>query len=776
MRKEIIIAGLSLVATGFVSAKSDKQPNIVLFLVDDMGWQDTSVPFWEEETPFNRLFHTPNMERLAKQGVKFTSAYACSVSSPSRASLFTGMNAARHRVTNWTLHKNQEVDSKHKVLDFPQWNVNGISQTTDVERTCHALPLAQALKDGGYYTIHCGKAHFGAIGTPGANPKNLGFDVNIAGHACGGPGSYLGEDNYGDFPGSKEKNIWAVPGLEKYHGTDVFLTEAITREALAELDKRDKNKPFFLYMSHYAVHVPVKPDKRFYQKYLDQGIDQRDAAYATLVEGMDKSLGDLMDYLERNQLSDNTIIIFMSDNGGLSVEPSMRSGELNTHNWPLNSGKGSAYEGGIREPMIVSWPGVTKAGTSCDDYLIIEDFYPTLLEMAHIPIPKTPQVIDGKSFIPLLTGKGENPSKGRALYWNFPNNWGPVGPGIGATCSIRKEDWKLIYYYATGRKELFNIRQDIGEKQDLSAQEPELVESLSKELGNYLREVKGQRPIFKETGKPVPWPDEVFETENLADKPWETTGEVKNGSWRGFKVHESKLNEFCIWIAEPKIPAEGNPWILRIQDFGDGYHCEINEMLLQAGVHVVAINSYNVCGADYGLNLMDSLYTIAREHFGLPSKCALGCVSRAGLSAYRWAVRHPERVACIYGEGPVLDFKTWPMSWEPSAGNWTKLKEYYGFKTDEEAIAYQGNPIDNLAPIAKAKIPLRHVISLTDEHDTKIVPNDKNTLKAQRLLKQMGHDIDVVVTPEGVKAPYMFDSESVRFILSKTILANKSNN
>ena len=116
------------------------------------------------------------------------------------------------------------------------------------------------------------------------------------------------------------------------------------------------------------------------------------------------------------------------------------------------------------------------------------------------------------------------------------------------------------------------------------------------------------------------------------------------------------------------------------------------------------------------------------------------------------------------------------MSWEPSAGNWTKLKEYYGFKTDEEAIAYQGNPIDNLAPIAKAKIPLRHVISLTDEHDTKIVPNDKNTLKAQRLLKQMGHDIDVVVTPEGMKAPYVFDSESVRFILSKTILANKSNN
>ena len=771
MKSKIIISGLSAMTSLLLSAQPE-QPNIVLFLVDDMGWQDTSVPFWEQETPFNQMFHTPNMERLAKQGMKFTSAYTCSVSSPPRVSLFTGMNAARHRVTNWTLYRNQEVDSKHKVLDYPLWNVNGLSPVTGIERTCYALPLAQALKDGGYYTIHCGKAHFGAIGTPGENPLNLGFDVNIAGHACGGPGSYLGEDNYGDLPG-KEKNIWAVPGLEKYHGTDIFLTEALTKEAITHLDNRDRKKPFFLYMSHYAVHVPVKADKRFYQKYLDWGLDKRDAAYATLVEGMDKSLGDLMDYLEQNNLSNNTIIIFMSDNGGLSVEPNVRSGKPNTHNWPLNSGKGSAYEGGIRVPMIVSWPRVTKAGSSCDDYLIIEDFYPTLLEMANVDMPKTPQVIDGKSFVSLLTRKGKNPSEGRSLYWNFPNNWGPVGPGIGATCTIRKDDWKLIYYYETGRKELFNIREDIGEKWDLSAEEPERVEKLSEELSDYLRKVGGQRPIFKETGKLTPWPDEAFKTENLADKPWADAESVKNGSWRGFKVYESKLNEFRIWIAEPKAPAEGRPWILRIQDFGDGYHCEMNEMLLQAGIHVAAINSYNVYGADYGLNLMDSLYIIARKHFNLPEKCALGCVSRAGLSAYRWAVRHPEWVACIYGEGPVMDFKTWPMDWIPSADNWTKLKEYYGFTSDQEAIAYKGNPVDNLAPIAKAKIPLRHVISLTDEHDTKIVPNDKNTLKAQRILKQMGHDIDVVVTPEGMKAPYAFDGESVQFILSKTISANK---
>ena len=508
MNKTRGILSVAITSLPLLASAQTERPNIVLFLVDDMGWQDTSVPFWEQETPFNHLFHTPNMERLARKGVKFTSAYACSISSPSRVSLFTGMNAARHRVTNWTLRKDQSVDGEHEALEYPDWNVNGLSPIPNVERTCYALSLAQALKDGGYYTIHCGKAHFGAIGTPGEDPLSLGFDVNIAGHAAGGPGSYLGEDNYGAFPG-QEKSVWAVPGLEKYHGTDVFLTEALTREAIDRLEHRDKGKPFFLYMSHYAVHVPVSPDKRFYQKYLDKGVDPRDAAYATLVEGMDKSLGDLMDYLDRNGLTEKTIIIFMSDNGGLSVEPSVRSGEPNTHNRPLASGKGSAYEGGIREPMIVYWPGVTKPGTTCDDYLMIEDFYPTLLEMAGVDMPATPQVVDGRSFVPLLTGKGTNPAKGRALYWNFPNNWGPVGPGIGATCTIREGDWKLIYYYGSGRKELFNIRHDIGERHDLSADEPGRVKALSKKLGDHLRKMSAQRPIFKATGKPAPWPDEI---------------------------------------------------------------------------------------------------------------------------------------------------------------------------------------------------------------------------------------------------------------------------
>lgn len=517
----LLSAGASLFATP--TAKNEGRPNIVLFLVDDMGWQDTSLPFWKETTPLNRLYETPNMERLAQRGVKFTSAYACSVSSPTRVSLFTGMNAARHRVTNWTLQKNQSTDAKDDLLEYPQWNVNGFSPEAGVENTCYAKPLSQLLHDNGYYTIHCGKAHFGAIGTPAANPSEIGFDVNIAGHAGGGLASYLGEQNYGNRKDGKPSSPFAVPGLDKYHGTDVFVTEALTREAISALNDRNKQKPFFLYMAHYAVHIPLDIDKRYHQKYLDKGMDSKEAAYAGLIEGMDKSLGDLMDYLDKNNLTENTVVMFMSDNGGLSAAGTGRGATPDKHNLPLNSGKGSAYEGGVREPMIVSWPGKAKPGTSCDDYLIIEDYFPTILEIAGVKNPQLPQVVDGKSFLSLIKGKGvsskEKRSKkearkmanadARSIYWNFPNKWGASGAGIGATATVRKGDWKLIYYYKSGKKELFNIREDIGEQHDVAGTQGALVQKLSADLGEYLRASGAQRPVFKATGKPAPWPDEV---------------------------------------------------------------------------------------------------------------------------------------------------------------------------------------------------------------------------------------------------------------------------
>ena len=489
--------------------RMDKRPNIILFLVDDMGWQDTSLPFWTQKTHYNEVYETPNMERLAAQGMMFTQSYACSISSPSRCSLFTGANASRHRVTNWTLQKNKSTDRPDKQLVPPEWNYNGICQVSGINNTFQATSLAELLKQSGYHTIHCGKAHFGAIDTPGESPYHMGFEVNIAGHAAGGLASYLGEENYGHTKDGKPTSLMSVPGLEKYWGTDTFVTEALTEEAIKALDHaKNLNQPFFLYMAHYAIHIPINKDMRFYQKYINKGMTPKEAAYATLIEGMDKSLGDLMNWLDKNGEADNTIIIFMSDNGGLASEPGWRDGKIHTQNYPLNSGKGSAYEGGVREPMIVSWPGVVTPNTKCDKYLMIEDFYPTLLEMAQVKKYKTVQPIDGVSFMPLLTQTGD-PSKRRSIFWNFPNNWGNNGPGINFVCAVRKGDWKLIYYYATGKKELFNITEDIGEQHDLAAQQPQIVKSLSKELGAYLRKVDAQRPSFKKTGKSCPWPDEI---------------------------------------------------------------------------------------------------------------------------------------------------------------------------------------------------------------------------------------------------------------------------
>ena len=428
--------------------------------------------------------------------------------SPTRISLMTGMNAARHRVTNWTLVRDsiQPMERDHPSLQFPLWNVNGMTAEAGDPRAVHATPLAQLLQENGYYTIHSGKAHLGAIGTAGEDPKNLGFNVNIAGHAAGAPESYYGLENFGNGKAGKED--WAVPGLEKYHGKKIFLTEAITREAIAALDSaRIEKNPFFLYMSHYAVHTPIMGDDTYLQKYLNQGIDSTEAKYASMVEGMDKSLGDIMDYLASEAISDNTIILFMSDNGGLSVHG--RGGEINTHNEPLSSGKGSMYEGGIREPMLVKWPGKTAPGSVTDQPLIIEDFYPTILEMAGIENYTTVQQLDGISFTNLLKAEPDMQNKERSLFWHYPNEWGPKGPGIGAASTIRKGDWKLIYFHQDRHIELYNIHKDIGEANNLFADHPEIVERMARELSAYLRDVEAQMPLDKLSGNAIPFPDEL---------------------------------------------------------------------------------------------------------------------------------------------------------------------------------------------------------------------------------------------------------------------------
>ncbi len=505
MKMKWILAGLFFITVN-AFAQQNERPNIIFFFVDDLGWQDISVPFWEKETEANKRFRTPNLEKMAGQGMKFTSAYANAVCTPTRVSFLTGMNVARHKVSNWTMHKNTPTDATDDPkLQAPDWNVNGVSATPGVERAVYATTLASLLKQQGYRTIHVGKAHWGAAGTPGAEPLNLGFDVNIGGTAAGQPGSFYGEKNYGNNPGSS--NFRAVPNLGKYWGSDTYITEAITLEAIREMEEsRIAGKPFFLNMSQYAVHLPFEPDPRFSAHYKD--LPAGEAAYATMVEGFDKSLGDLMDYLEKNDLQNRTLIVFMSDNGGYTREP--RMGPFDTQNSPLRNGKGSLFEGGIRVPLIVQWTGVVPAGTESRQIAHIHDFFPTLLEIAGLSKPHTIQVVDGKSLFPYFRDPARQ-KKNTTQTWHFPNKWTPDRPDIpdtyvSWTSAIRKGDWKLIYYYRDATMKLYNLAQDIGESRDLSTSRPGRAKHMVKRLRRELEKKGAQMPLDKMTGHPVPFP------------------------------------------------------------------------------------------------------------------------------------------------------------------------------------------------------------------------------------------------------------------------------
>jgi arylsulfatase A-like enzyme len=527
------------------------RPNIVFFIVDDMGWVDSSVAYGEQVYPNNLRYNTPNMQRLASQGVMLTNAYACPVSTPTRTSLLTGVNAAHSRITNWTstmrdtpsdatggavamMQSGANHDNTTRFVR-PEWNLNGMSPTEGVENTLYATPLPQLLKEAGYYTIHVGKAHWASAGTPGASPYNMGYVVNITGNVAGMPRSYLSEENYGNTP--EKWNLLAVQNMTEYYGTGIHLTEALTREALKTLDYPIMHdEPFYLYFAHYATHTPIQRDPRFVQKYLDAGMDEGQARYASMVEGVDKSLGDLLDYLDAKGVADDTIIIFMTDNGG-NAENKSKGGVRFMHNLPLRNGKGSVYEGGVRVPLMVKWKGKVAPATRVNTPVICEDLFPTILQMAGVKNYDVVQEVDGKSLVNLVTKGSKLAAKAtkrgdiadqkaanafvvpesvsgidpnRTLIFHYPHQWKPYDlEDIDFLSAVRKGDWKLVYRMRTGKLELYNLKSDIGEQSDLSSVYPERVKELAAELSSKLRGWNSPMPRLRETGKSIPLPDEL---------------------------------------------------------------------------------------------------------------------------------------------------------------------------------------------------------------------------------------------------------------------------
>lgn len=530
------------------TAFAGNRPNIVFFIVDDMGWVDSQVPYGDSLYANNLRINTPNMLRLARQSVVMSSAYACPVSTPTRTSLLSGMNAAHTHITNWTSPtKNISSDgtgggdiTKAKPMEqiagelMPAvWNINGMSPEPGIDSTQYVTPLPRLLRDAGYFTIHVGKAHWASAGTPGASPYNMGFIVNVSGNVAGMPRSYQSEDNYGNTP--EKWTMMAVQNMCEYYGTGVHLTEALTREALKTLDYPiSHGEPFYLYMAHYATHTPIQKDDRFFRKYRDAGMDAGQAKYASMVEGVDKSLGDIMDYLEARGVADNTVIIFMTDNGGNS-ENKQKGGILHTQNLPLREGKGSVYEGGIRVPLMFSWKGRITPGTRIENPVSAEDLFPTILDIAGVKNYECVQDIDGQDLVRLLTKGSKAVSKAspecaegtipgmivpenaggtdpeRPVVMHYPHQWKPYFlEDIDYLSSVRVGDWKLVYRMRTETLELYNLSEDIGERHDLAQEYPDKVRRLAGILSDKLRSWNASMP-FRPDGTPVPMPDEVLQ-------------------------------------------------------------------------------------------------------------------------------------------------------------------------------------------------------------------------------------------------------------------------
>ena len=440
------LAACALLAATAVLAEPAAKPNIVFVLTDDLGWTDLGC-FG------SKFYETPNIDRLASQGMRFTDAYsACTVCSPTRASILTGQYPARLHITDWIAgHKRPFAK-----LSVPDWTMQ---LSPDIPN------VAKALKAAGYATASIGKWH---LGPEACWPDRQGFDLNVAGCDKGQPPSYF--------------SPYKIPTLTD--GPDgEFLSDRLTAEALKFIES-SKDKPFFLYLPHYAVHTPLMAKKEVIEKYkakADPRAPQANPTYAALVESVDDSVGRLLQKLDDLKLSERTIVVFTSDNGGLTL------GKV-TSNVPLRAGKGSAYEGGVRVPLIVKWPGVTKPGSVNHTPVISADYYPTLLAMAGASAPDT-HIVDGESIEPLLRQSGA--LKRDAVYWHYPH----YHPG-GATPygAVREGDFRLVEFYEDSRVELYNLKDDIGETQDLAAKMPEKTAALRQKLRDWRTRVGAQMP------------------------------------------------------------------------------------------------------------------------------------------------------------------------------------------------------------------------------------------------------------------------------------------
>jgi arylsulfatase A-like enzyme len=443
-----------------LAASAATPPNIVLILADDLGWSDLGCYGAD-------LHETPRLDALAKEGMRFTMAYAASsVCTPSRASLLTGKSPARLRITIWREGAVDGDNGKTKMIPAPSGYDLPHSEIT----------LAKHLQDAGWLTALVGKWH---LGDANFYAETHGFDVDIGGTHWGAPQTYFwpyrGSGLYG-------KEYRYIPHLE-FGKPGEYLTDRLTDEAINVIRHRG-DKPFFLYLAHHAPHTPIEAKAdgvKHFQAKLTPEMHHQNPAYAAMVNSLDENVGRVLDEIKAQGLEQNTIIIFTSDNGGyIGIDHHSPKKIPVTSNWPLRSGKGALYEGGIRVPLIVRWPGLTTGGSECTQPVVLTDLFFTLLEAAKVS--QQGDAHDGVSLLPLLKNPDARLTRD-TWFFHYPHYYETTTP----VSAVREGDWKLLHYYQDDRVELFHLRDDPGEQSEISSQEPEKTQHLREKLDEWLR-------------------------------------------------------------------------------------------------------------------------------------------------------------------------------------------------------------------------------------------------------------------------------------------------
>ncbi|MCY4189128.1 MAG: sulfatase [Bryobacterales bacterium] len=466
-----ILAGL---LTGALPSATPP-PNVIVVLVDDLGWMDLGCQGSD-------FYRTPNIDRLAATGMRFTDGYAsCAVCSPTRAALMTGRSPARFGITDWIRAEfqlaNRQWPNIRDRLGYHRPSGSGrelLTPVNELQLPHGEITLAELLKPIGYASAFIGKWH---LGGRGHLPVDQGFDENYGGWDYGQPPSYF--DPFVD----PLRLPMGIPTLAPRTAGE-YLTDREADEAVGFIE-RNKDRPFLLYLSHYAVHTPIQGKQDLVARYesMRDGEGQDDPVYASMVHSVDDAVGRLLETLDRTGLTDRTLIVFTGDNGGLD-----NSGRP-TENAPLRSGKGYAYEGGLRTPWIVRWPGVTEPGAVSREPIASIDLLPTIAAAVGTRTPAD-RAIDGINLGPALRG-GKLPE--RALVWHFPHY--RHGPGHDPYSAIRQGDWKLIRFYDPAKTELYNLADDLGETNDLAGAMQARAKRLEALLDEHLQEAGARLPL-----------------------------------------------------------------------------------------------------------------------------------------------------------------------------------------------------------------------------------------------------------------------------------------